>query len=75
MSKASLVRRIQNLEEWRPVKVVAVESPAPRIIASLTAAGFVRGKDESWAEVWARSMGMTCIEVKAELMRRSAGFG
>jgi hypothetical protein len=75
MSKASLFRRLQKLEQCRPVDVKAVESPAPRIIASLTAAGFVRDKDESWAEVWARSMGMTCMEVKAELIRRSAGCG
>ena len=74
MSKASLFA-LQKLEQCRPAKVKTVESPAPRIIASLTAAGFVREKDETWAEVWARSMGMTCIELKAELIRRSAGCG
>jgi len=56
VSKARLGRRIQNLEQCRPAKVAAVESRAPRIIESLTSAGFVRGSDESWAEVWTRSI-------------------
>jgi len=64
VSRAGFFRRLKNLERSRPPKVSAVESPAR----------FVRGKDESWAEVWARSMGTTCIDVKAELMRRSVGY-
>ena len=52
-----LCRRIEKLEQNLPVQIHFVESPLPRIIVQLTAWGFVRGPDESWAEVMARAMG------------------
>ena len=73
MSKASLFRRIEKLERSRPAQVVSAESPAPRIIEGLTAAGFNRGENESWAEVWARSPGITYRELKCHLQRIAQG--
>ena len=63
--------RIQRLERSRPVEVATVASPMPKIIATLTAAGFNRGDNESWAEVWARAMGITVGELRVDLLRRS----
>jgi hypothetical protein len=44
-----------------------------RICGRLAAAGFVAGPVESLAEVWSRSMGITCVELRALLGQRAAG--
>ena len=73
MNRASLFRRIEKLEQNRPVKREPAESAAPRIITILTNAGFTRNDNESWAEVWARALGITPHELREELMRRAYG--
>ena len=73
MSKAGLFRRLEKLERTVRARVPAVESPVPRIIAQLTAAGFTPERNESWAEVWARASGITVHELRNELMRRAYG--
>jgi hypothetical protein len=51
----------------------AYDPSAPaQIRATVDAAGFVAGPVESLAEVWARAMGITCVEVRALLERRAA---
>ena len=70
MNRASLFRRIEKLEQSRPVKQKRADSAAPRIISILTNAGFARADNESWAEVCARALGITPHELRAELMRR-----
>ena len=73
ISRAKLIGRISKLEQNRPIVVATVASPAPMIIAKLTAAGFTRGDNESWAEVCARALGISPIELRNELMRRAYG--
>lgn len=73
MSRARLCRRIEKLERSQPVKPHVVEPPLPRIIEQLTAWGFVRQPNESWAEVLADAMGITCEELKAQLHQRAYG--
>ena len=71
-------RRLRRLEErLRPGfrAAIAYDPSAPdRIRAALAAAGFVAGPVESLAEAWARSMGITCLELRALLERRAAGL-
>jgi hypothetical protein len=45
-----------------------------RIREALAAAGFVAGPVESLAEVCARAMGITCLELRSQLERRAAGL-
>jgi hypothetical protein len=74
----TIARRLRRLEErWRPaLRAIAQYDPAAtdRLRGGLAAAGFVAGPVESLAEVWARAMGITCIELRALLERRPAGW-
>ena len=54
-------------------QIRVVESPLPRIIEKLTASGFERGPNESWVEVTARALGISCWELKARLEQRAFG--
>ena len=46
-------------------------SPVPLIVAMLDRWGIVRGANESLFEAFARPLGMSCPELRAELMRRA----
>jgi len=69
--------RLRQLEKrLRPaLRAVAAIDPAltDRLRGTLAGAGFVAGSVESLAEVWARAMGISCIELRALLERRAAG--
>ena len=72
----TLARRLRRLEERLRLTFRAATPYDPaatdRIRAALAAAGFVAGSVESLAEVWARSMGITSIELRGLLERRAA---
>jgi hypothetical protein len=72
----SVAGRLRRLEErLRPaLRAVAAIDPTvtDRLRGALAAAGFVAGPVESLAEVWARAMGISCIELRAQLERRAA---
>ena len=74
----TIARRLRRLEErWRPaIRALARYDPAAtaRLRGTLAAAGFVAGPVESLAEVWARAMGISCLELRALLERRAAGL-
>jgi len=74
----TVAQRLRRLEErLRPaLRAVAATDPAAtdRLGKALASAGFVRGPMESLAEVWARAMGISCIELRARLERRAAGM-
>ena len=73
----TIARRLWQLEErLRPaLPEVARYDPqvTDRLRGTLAAAGFVAGSVESLAEVWARAMGITCIELRVLLGQRAAG--
>jgi len=72
----AIARRLRRLEErMRPAfrAATAYDPSAPaRIRAALAAAGFVAGPVESLGEVWARAMGITCLELRTLLEQRAA---
>jgi hypothetical protein len=74
----TIARRLRRLEErLRPaLGAIALYDPeaTARLRGALAAAGFTAGPVESLAEVWARAMGITCIELRAQLERRVAGL-
>ena len=66
----TVARRLRRLEErWRPALHAIARDPAAtdRLRKALAGAGFVAGPVESLAEVWARAMGISCIELRALL--------
>jgi hypothetical protein len=72
----TVARRLRRLEQrLRPaLRAVAIDSAATdRLRKALAGAGFVADLVESLAEVWARAMGISCIELRAQLERRAAG--
>jgi len=73
----TVARRLGRLEkQLRPAfrAVPSYDPSAPdRVRAALAAAGFVASPEESLAEAWARSMGITCLDLRALLARRAAG--
>jgi hypothetical protein len=74
----TIAKRLRRLEErFRPALLAATAfdpSARERLREVLAGAGFVAGPLESLAEVWARSMGITCPELRALLERRAAGL-
>ena len=74
----AIARRLRRLEErMRPAFRAATAydpSATAKIRATLAAAGFVAGPVESLAELWARAMGVTSIELRTLLERRAAGL-
>jgi hypothetical protein len=74
----TIARRLRRLEErWRPaVRTTAHYDAAAtdRLRGGLAAAGFVAGPVESLAEMWARAMGITSVELRALLEQRAAGL-
>jgi hypothetical protein len=75
----TVARRLRRLEErlLRPaLRAIAAIDPAAtdRLRKALAGAGFVASPVESLAEVWARAMGISCIELRARLERRAAGL-
>jgi hypothetical protein len=74
----TIARRLRRLEErWRPAIRSAFAydpSATDRLRNTLAAAGFVAGPLESLAEVWARAMEITSVELRALLEQRAAGL-
>jgi hypothetical protein len=74
----TFARRLRRLEVLiQPtLRAVAAFDPAStdRLRGTLAAAGLVAGPVESLAEVWARAMGISCIELRALLERRATGL-
>ena len=73
----TITRRLRRLEaRLRPaLRSIARYDPeaTARLRGALAAAGFVAGPVESLAQVWARALGITCVELRAALERRAAG--
>ena len=71
----ALVTRLQRLEPRFGSAIAAMRPPrpsmAPVIAAVLDRWGIVRDSNESLLEVFARAIGLTPRELKAELMRRA----
>src|SRR5664279_26796 len=67
----TIVMRLRRLEERLRPAFLAASAYDPTatdgIRATLAAAGFVAGPLESLAEVWARAMGITCVELRTLL--------
>jgi hypothetical protein len=74
----AIARRLRRLEErLRPAFRAAIAydpSATDRLQVALAGAGFTAGPLESLAEVCARAMGITCLELRALLERRAAGL-
>jgi hypothetical protein len=73
----TVARRLRQLEErWRPALHPIVQDPVAtdRLRNALAGAGFAAGPAESLAEVWARAMGISCIELRTRLEQRAAGL-
>jgi hypothetical protein len=74
----TIARRLRQLEErLRPAFRAAIAydpSVTDRLRIALGGAGFTAGPVESLAEVCARAMGITCLELRARLERRAAGL-
>jgi hypothetical protein len=74
----TVARRLRRLEErWRPAlrAIAPIDSAVTdRLRKALAGAGLVADPVESLAEVWARAMGISCIELRARLERRAAGM-
>ncbi len=70
-----ILRRIQELERRLPPPAPAPSGPPfiEVIEAELARVGWVRGKNESLAETFARYLGITVRELRARLQRRAAG--
>jgi len=51
-----------------------VPSPVPMIVELLDRWGVVREPNESLFEAFARALGMSCRELRAELRRRAGGM-
>jgi hypothetical protein len=72
----TIARRLRRLEErLRPaLRTISPYDPeaTDRLRGTLAAAGFVAGPVESLAEVWARAMGITCVELRTLLGQRAA---
>lgn len=72
----TIARRLRRLEErLRPaLRAISPYDPeaTDRLRGTLASAGFVPGPEESLAEAWARAMGITCLELRALLGRRTA---
>jgi hypothetical protein len=67
--------RLARIEKALPKPVPArAESPAPLIAARLAAMGVERLPTESLAETWARALGISCGQLRAQLERGSAGL-
>jgi hypothetical protein len=74
----TMARRLRRLEERLRPALRAVERYDPALAdhvrQALAAAGFVAGPVESLAELWARSTGITCVELRVLLEQRAAGL-
>jgi hypothetical protein len=70
--------RLRRLEErLRPAlrAIAPIDSAATdQLRKALAGAGFVADPVESLAEVWARAIGISCIELRALLERRATGL-
>jgi hypothetical protein len=72
---ARLKSRIARIEKALPKPArERVEPAAPLIAAWLAARGFLPGPNESLAETWARAMGISSRQLRAELHLRAAGL-
>jgi hypothetical protein len=73
----TIARRLWRLEEQLGSTLGAIArydpEAADRLRGTLAAAGFVASPVESLAEVWARAMGVTCVELRVLLEQRAAG--
>lgn len=73
----TIARRLRRLEERLRPALCAIAGYDPavadRLRGTLAAAGFVASPVESLAEVWARAMGVTCVELRVLLEQRAAG--
>ena len=73
----TIARRLRRLEERLRPALCAITrydpEAADRLRGTLAAAGFVAGPVESLAEVWARAIGITCVELRSVLEQRAAG--
>jgi hypothetical protein len=68
--RSRLKERLRKLEE--AIKPVAepCPSPAAEIAAGIAAWGFVPGPNESLAETFARALGISSRELRAQIMAR-----
>jgi hypothetical protein len=70
---ASLKSRLARIEKALPKPAPPrIESPAPLIAARLPAMGVERLPMESLAETWARALGISCAQLRADLQRHAA---
>ena len=73
--RASLKSRLDRIEKALPKpEPPPVPSAAPLIAARLAALGFELGPNESLAEMWARAMGISCAQLRADLHRHAVGL-
>jgi len=74
----ALSTRLRRLETRFESMIAAAQPPCPSPVPFITELldqwGIVRCANESLFEAFARALGMTCRELRAELMRR-AGLG
>jgi hypothetical protein len=73
----TIARRLRRLEErLRPARCATARydpQATDRLRGTLAAAGFVAGPVESLAEVSARAIAITCVELRTLLEQRAAG--
>ena len=71
----ALITRLRRLESRFGSTIAAMRppcpSPAPLIAAVLDRWGIVQGANDSLFETFARALGLSCRELRAELMRRA----
>jgi len=70
-----LLTRLRRLETRFESRLAAMQPPrpsmVPMIVELLDRWGIVRDPNESLFEAFARALGMSCRELRAELMRRA----
>ena len=73
--RATLKHRLDRIERAMPKQATApCPSPAAEIKQGLAAWEIVPGPSESLAETWARAMGISCSQLRAQLQLRAGGL-
>ena len=74
----TLASRLRRLEErlTPAFRAAAVFDPSARdrLRDALAGASFIAGPVESLAELWARAMGISCLDLRVMPERRAAGL-
>jgi hypothetical protein len=70
-----IIRRLQKLEQRLPPPAPASAGPSlgEQIADGLARIGFARGENESLMETFARFLGITVRELRAQLQQRASG--